>query len=151
MKSFVYAVSGLFYTIKTQRNMRVHLCFAFYVILFGLITGLSATEWVAVLICCGMVMGAECANTALESLCDKVCPERSKHIKAAKDAEAGAVLICALFSAAVGCVIFFGAGRPAAAFEYLTSDPWRIVGFAVVAMLWVKIIIGKRNGSKNDN
>lgn len=106
MKSFGYAFQGILHTIKTERNMRVHLCFTFYVIIAGFVTQLKETEWAAVLICIGLVTALECLNTAHESLCDTVHPEKSGGIKIAKDASAGAVLCAAIASAIVGGEIF---------------------------------------------
>jgi diacylglycerol kinase (ATP) len=106
MKSFKYAFRGIFNTIKTERNMRVHLCFTFYVIIAGFVTHLSKPEWAAVIICIGIVNALECLNTSLESLCDTVHPEKSEGIRIAKDAAAGAVLCAAIASVFVGGEIF---------------------------------------------
>ncbi len=118
MKSFGFAFRGIFDTIKNERNMRIHLCFAFYVIIAGFVTHISASEWVAVLICIGLVMALECLNTALESLCDTMHPEKSEGIRIAKDASAGAVLCAAIASAIVGGLVFFRAEKVNTAMEY---------------------------------
>lgn len=121
MKSFKYAFDGIFDTIRTERNMRVHLSFAFYVILAGFVTNITATEWAAVLICIGIVTALECLNTAVESLCDTVCTEKSKGIKTSKDAAAGAVLSAAIASAVVGGIIFFNGQKVTAALEFFKT------------------------------
>ena len=118
MKSIKYAFHGIFKTIRTQRNMRIHLCFAFYVIIAGFVTHISASEWAAVLICIGLVMAIECLNTALESLCDTVHPEKSEGIRIAKDAAAGAVLCAAMVSAVVGGIVFFNEQKMTAALDF---------------------------------
>lgn len=118
MKSFKYAFRGILNTISTERNMRVHLCFAFYVIIAGFVTHISAAEWAAVLICIGLVTALECLNTALESFCDTVHPEKAEGIKATKDAAAGAVLSAAIVSAVVGGIVFFNEQKVTAALEY---------------------------------
>ena len=121
MRSFSYAFRGFFKTIRTERNMRVHLSFAFYVIIAGFVTNLSATEWAMVLICIGIVTALECLNTAVESLCDTVCPQKSKGIKTTKDAAAGAVLCAAIASAVVGGIVFFDGKKVAAALEFFKT------------------------------
>lgn len=121
MKSFKYAFDGIFDTIRTERNMRVHLSFAFYVILAGFVTNITATEWTTVLICIGIVTALECLNTAVESLCDTVCPEKSKGIKTTKDAAAGAVFSAAIASAVVGGIIFFNGQKVTAALEFFKT------------------------------
>ena len=122
MKSFKYAFHGFFETVRTQRNMRVHLCFAFYVILAGLVTHISKSEWAAVLICIGLVTALECLNTALESLCDTVHPEKCEGIRIAKDASAGAVLSAAIVSAVVGGLVFFNAQSFNAALKFFNAQ-----------------------------
>ncbi len=122
MKSFKYAFHGLFETVRTQRNMRVHLCFAFYVILAGFVTHVSKSEWAAVLICIGLVTALECLNTAIEKLCDTVHPEKSEGIRIAKDAAAGAVLGSAVISAVVGGIVFFNGQKLSAALEFFKTQ-----------------------------
>ena len=121
MKSFGFAMRGVLDTVRTERNMRVHLCFAFYVIIAGFVTQLSSLEWIAVLICIGLVMALECLNTALESLCNTICPEHSEGIRRTKDASAGAVLCTAGLAAVVGGLIFFRAEKIALAIDFLKT------------------------------
>ena len=122
MKSFEFAFRGISDTISTERNMRVHLCFAFYVIVAGLVTKISATEWAAVLICIGLVMSFECFNTAIENLCDTLSTEKCEGIRVTKDASAGAVLCSAIASAIVGGIIFFNKSKIAAAVEFFKNN-----------------------------
>ena len=56
-------------------------------------------EWVAVLLCFGLVLAAEAFNTAIERLVNLVSPDY--HPIAAGD-----VLICAVTAALVGAIIF---------------------------------------------
>ena len=111
MKSFIYAFRGLVRVIKYERSMRIHLCFTFYVICCGVIVRLTSAEWTAVIICMGIVMALECLNTAIEQLCDTVCPEKNKGIGSVKDIAAGAVLCAAIASAIVGAVVFINAEK----------------------------------------
>jgi len=121
MKSFVYAFRGFFKTIRTERNMRVHLSFAFYVILAGFVTNITAAEWATVLICIGVVTALECLNTAIESICNTVCPQKSEGIKITKDAAAGAVLCAAIVSAVVGGIVFLNGQKVALALEFFKT------------------------------
>lgn len=125
--------------------MRVHLCFAFYVIIAGFITHISVSQWAAVLICIGLVMALECLNTALESLCDTVHPEKSEGIRIAKDAAAGAVLCAAIASAVVGGIIFF---RPEA-LQYLKSRTDAVLVTILTLLPMIKFVIGGKR-DKNE-
>ena len=51
-------------------------------------------------------MALELVNTSVEAVVDLVTEERKPLAKIAKDTAAGAVLIVALFSAVIGCIIF---------------------------------------------
>ena len=123
MKCFRWAARGFLAAVRTERNMRIHLCVAWYVLTGGFVTKLRPEEWCAVLLCFGLVLGLECVNTALEALCDRTCPERDPLIAKAKDAAAGGVLAGAVCAAAVGCVIFFSQGRPALALDWFLGHP----------------------------
>lgn len=106
-QSFVFAFKGALFCIKTEKNFRIHLAVAFYVLLASIVTQLSEIEWILVLICIGAVTGAEIFNTALEQLCDTLHPSWNKGIGLVKDMTAGAVLMFAISSAAIGGIIFF--------------------------------------------
>jgi diacylglycerol kinase len=122
-RSFVYALAGMAYTIRTERNMRIHLCFAFYVVLAGFVTKISSVEWAAVLICIGAVTALECLNTAVERLCDELCPQKNEGIKHVKDAAAGAVFCAAAVSALVGGTIFFRVDKFMATWQFAKVYP----------------------------
>ncbi len=146
IKSFGYAVKGILRTFGGERNMRIHLCFAFYVVLAGFVTGLGVLEWAAVLLCMGLVMGMELVNTAIEHICDRITNEQDRHIGAAKDAAAGAVLVCALFSAAVGCAVFFSAGRPKAAWDFFCANPfWAALIFLSLVPALIFVMKAKKS------
>lgn len=121
MRAFGFALRGLRETLKTERNFRIQLGIAFYVVFAGALCRLSPTEWAAVLGCIGLVLGLECLNTAVERLCDAVTREFNPGIKLAKDAAAGAVLVAALAAAAAGAVIFFAPEKLAAARKIFES------------------------------
>jgi len=106
LKSFGYATRGLVSAVRFERNVRIHLGAALCVVLAGLGLGLVAWEWVAVFLCCAMVLGAEMMNTALETVVDLVSPEFNELAGRAKDVAAAAVWLTALFSALVGVLVF---------------------------------------------
>ena len=110
-KSVTAAASGIISAFKSERNMRFHVCAAFYVVVAAIVTHASAMEWSILLICIASVMCLELLNTALEKLCDEVHPDFSPRIGMVKDIAAGAVLICAVISAAVGLTIFMRAEK----------------------------------------
>ena len=96
LRSFRYAGHGI-RDLFREDNARIHAVVAVAVIATGMWLGLSFTEWA--------VIAAEAVNTALESLCDLVSPGFDEHIRRAKDLAAGAVLLLAIASIAVGLFI----------------------------------------------
>ena len=144
MKCFVYAARGFAYAVRTQRNMRIHLGAAFYVMLAGFVTDLSACEWAAVLLCVGLVLALELVNTAIEHTCDSITKEYAEPIKCAKDCAAGAVLCASAIAAVVGCIIFFWHGRPYAAWKFFTEHPLCTVALMLSVPVWIRMIRGRR-------
>jgi diacylglycerol kinase len=106
MKSFVHAWRGIVHSVKTERNVRIHLAAAYYVVIAGLLIDFYLWEWALVALACGLVLGAELLNTALERLCDGLEPGHSSVVKSVKDLTAGAVLVCAIVAAAVAVFLF---------------------------------------------
>lgn len=60
---------------------------------------------VPVLLCCGLVLGAELLNSALEALVDLASPDTHDLAGTAKDLAAGAVLASAVTAALVGVTV----------------------------------------------
>jgi diacylglycerol kinase (ATP) len=104
--SFKYALNGILQVIKSQHNAWIHLAAAVSVLLAGLWLGISATEWVAVILSTGMVLSAEAFNTAIELLVDKISPQQNPIAGKIKDVAAAAVLFVAGAAAIVGLIIF---------------------------------------------
>ena len=105
-KSFGYAVQGIFNTIRTERNIKIHCAAAILVTIFGIWLQISKTEWMICFILFGLILALELVNTAVEATVDLFTEERKPLAKKAKDAAAGAVLIAAIFAAVIGILIF---------------------------------------------
>lgn len=106
LRSFRYAFSGIAWALRTQRNLRIHALATVGVIILGFVDNIAPWEWCAVLGCAALVWSAELMNSALEVLCDRVTTETDERIRHAKDAAAGAVLVCAIFSVVVAAIVF---------------------------------------------
>ena len=100
------AFHGIGDAVKEQRSFRVMLVCMIAVLLAGLACNLSTVEWAAVLLCSGGTLALELVNTALEAAVNLVTRERRELARKAKDAAAGASLVFAIISAAVGLIIF---------------------------------------------
>ena len=135
IKSFGYAARGVWYCIRHERNFRIHLGIAAYVLAFAPYFSLSRAEWAVLLLTFAAVISAELFNTAVERLCDKVCLKKDELIKLCKDCAAGAVLVCAIFAVIIGIVLFWDVERFALIGEYFLAEPVRFVllGAAIAA------------------
>lgn len=132
LRSFFYALKGIGYGIKTQRNLRIHLTALTVVIVFNTMAGLSVIHWCVELLCCMLVISLELVNTALESTCDQISRESCPLLGHAKDAAAGAVLVCAIGSVIIACLIFFqGGDYQKRVAEMLRAHGW--IKFALLA------------------
>ena len=106
IRSFRHAIGGIIALLRTQPHARIHLLATLAVILAGYVLHLRRWEWVAILICIGMVWMAEAFNTSLEFLGDEISLELRERIGKAKDIAAGGVLIVSLISVVIALMIF---------------------------------------------
>lgn len=106
VKSFKCAIQGILATIKTERNMKIHITMMILVIIAGYVLKISKIDWIICIILFGLVIGAELFNTAIENAVDLITPNENNKAKIIKDASAGAVLVLAIASAIIGLAIF---------------------------------------------
>ncbi len=133
-KGFFFAGRGFVYAVE-ERNFRFHLCAAALVIYFGAnFYSFSKGEWAALLLTCAAVISLEAVNTAIERLCDKICPEKDGKIKIIKDISAGAVLVTAIFAAVIGVIFFWDEKSFSLIIEFF-SEPIRLVILIAVLVL----------------
>jgi len=104
--SFRYAFAGLWYALRTQRNLRIHLTAATIVVLLGVLCQVSPVEWAILALTIGAVAISELFNTVVEALVNLISPERHPLAKVAKDVAAAAVLCMAIMAVAVGLAVF---------------------------------------------
>lgn len=108
VNSFNYAIEGIFYVLRTQKNMRTHFIVAFFVLFLSLFLKVGKIEFILLAISISMVLVAELINTAIESAIDITTTTFDPLAKIAKDVAAAAVLITALNAVVVGVIIFYG-------------------------------------------
>lgn len=106
LKCFYYAWCGIRSSFLSEPNMKIHLLVTIIVVTAGALLRITITEWILCFICIGLVFGMELINTSIENIVDLVSPEHHKLAEKAKDAAAGAVLVCAVISVITGLLIF---------------------------------------------
>ncbi len=111
LRGFGYAGHGLWFCVRHERNFRVHMAIAAYVLALAPYFSLTRGEWAVLLAVIALVLAAEAVNTAVEQVVNLASPQRRLRARVAKDVAAGAVLLCAVFAVGVGALLFL---RPAA-------------------------------------
>lgn len=106
IRSFRFALRGIWTTLATQHNAWIHLVATTAAIALGFALRIGSGEWLAVVLAIMAVWTAEALNTAFEALCNVTSPEFHPLVARAKDVAAGAVLISAIGAAVIGLIVF---------------------------------------------
>lgn len=106
LRSLNFALQGIKYCLLKERNIRIHMVFAFLAILLSWFFDISNVEWALIFLAITLVIALEMINTAVERTVDIYTAEYHPLAEIAKNAAAGAVLIAALNALIVGAVIF---------------------------------------------
>ena len=101
-----HAARGIAMLVRDEPNARIHVFATVLVVLTGFWLHISTVEWGLITLAITVVWVAEAINTALEHLVDLVSPERHTLAGKAKDVAAGAVLLAACGSVAIGLLVF---------------------------------------------
>lgn len=143
-KSFRNAFRGITSVVRYERNFRIHICIIVYVLVFSVIGEVERADISRFILCFGIVLTAELANTAIELLANAQAKGFDGRVRDIKDIAAGAVLVSAIASAAVGLSVFLSPevfGRIAAR---LASLPILSVGIVLSLPLAIWFIIGRK-------
>lgn len=151
LDSFGYAVSGIIYCLKTQRNMRIHSIAALVVIAISLYSKIDRTDVIILTFAIALVFVCEMINTAIEKAIDMVTDQYHPLAKISKDVAAGAVFISAANAVVIGYLVFFNriftATETVAA--RLLKSPLHITMMTIAALMIIVILIKMRLAAKN--
>lgn len=107
LDGFNYAVAGIVYAIKSQRNMKIHMVAALLVLGLSVYLRISSREFLIIFFAITLVVMAELLNTAVEAVVDLYIQEFHPLARTAKNVAAGAVLLAAANSLVVAYIIIF--------------------------------------------
>ena len=107
IESFNNAINGIIYSIKKERNMKVHISAAVAILLLSLFYDLTRIEFLIICLTIVIVLICELFNTAIEIFVDTMIDVYHPKAKLVKDTAAGAVLVAAFASVVVAYFIFF--------------------------------------------
>lgn len=105
--SFNYAIEGIVYALRTQRNMRIHVAAAVVTLVGSLMLSVDRAALAAIVFAISLVFIAELINTAVEAAVDVATDKYDPLAKIAKDVSAGAVLIAAMNAVVVAYLVLF--------------------------------------------
>lgn len=147
--SFNHAINGIIHSVRTQRNMRIHMIAALGVLIACFFYDISKVEFLILAVTITMVISAELINTAIEYAIDSTTNYYHPLAKIAKNAAAGGVLITAVNAVLVGYIIFWDKLNRAT-FEVVNkiknSHPYMIfiaLIIVCIATIIVKAIFGE--------
>ncbi len=109
--SFNYAIEGMVYALRTQRNMRIHVAAAVITLVGALVLGVDRISLAAIVFAISLVFVAELINTAIEAAVDVATDRYDPLAKVAKDVSAGAVLVAAMNALVVAYLVLFNPVR----------------------------------------
>lgn len=147
--SFNYAIEGILYAVRTQRNMKIHMIATLIVLSACFFYDLTKIELLIITITVTMVIAAELINTAVEAAIDATTNYYHPLAKVAKNTAAGGVLVTAINAVIVGYVIFWDKLSDvtfSAIDKIKNSNPYMIFIILVIvsiATLVVKAIYGE--------
>ncbi len=104
--SFKNAFNGLIWVLKTQPNFKIHISLSLLAILGGFFFQISNDEFLIVFVLIGLGLVIETVNTAIEETIDAFDKNPREEIRIAKDVSAAAMLIFAMTSFIIACIIF---------------------------------------------
>ena len=106
LKSVKYASKGLVHLIRTENAIKTQIAISIIMTFAGFYFQLTTVEWLAQILCIGLIIVAEGINTAIEHIVDYIQPNFDKKIGLIKDIAAGAVMFAALTAIVVGLIIY---------------------------------------------
>jgi len=144
LESFNNAINGIIDTVRTERNMKIHLIVALGILVISFFFDITKYEFLILAVTITMVIAAELINTAIEATIDMTTNYYHPLAKIAKNAAAGAVLITAINALLVGYIIFWDK-LSRFSFDFIkkvkNSEPYTI--FIVLVIVCIATIIAK--------
>ncbi len=99
-----FALAGLRSALQRESSFRTHVLATFAVVTALVITDASAVWWAIGIMAIGLVLVAELLNSALETLTDRLHPEKHPEIRVAKDMAAAAVLVASIVALVIAAI-----------------------------------------------
>jgi diacylglycerol kinase (ATP) len=141
--SFNYAIEGIIYSIRTQRNMKIHMAAAIFVLIFSLFFNFTKMEMLILFLTITLVIVLEMINTAIEATIDVMANYYHPLAKIAKNVAAGAVLISSINAVVVGYLLFFDKLKPitSSVLWKIKQSDTTVVFICIILVVMITIIV----------
>ncbi len=105
--TFRNARKGMRLSIKSERNIRVHMLIAVFVLVTAYCLKFSINQFCLLLLTISAVISAEMFNSAIEFSLDSIFHNKySRMVGMAKDIAAGAVMVVSVIAVLIGALLF---------------------------------------------
>ena len=149
--SFNYAIQGIVYALRTQRNMRLHVLAAVTVFIACLVLHITGFGLIAVMFAITFVVVAELVNTAIEAAVDLSVDGPDPLAKISKDVAAGAVFVASINAVVIAYLVMFDPVRRVAQqglrFVEVSSPALTVLALGLVAVAVIALKAASREGS----
>lgn len=145
-----YAVDGIIYAFKTEKNLKIHFLTALLILTVSLWLNLYWYELMAIFFAITLVILAEMFNTAIETIVNLLTLSHHPLAKIAKDVSAGGVLITCLNSIIIAYLIFHSILRKPffqRVYDKMKIHPYHVI-FLLLIIVGILVIVFKALGSK---
>ncbi len=106
-RSLGHAIDGLSYAVAHERNFRIELVIAAFVLFFIFLFKVKNWEAIVLILMIMWVLISELTNTVLERVVDILKPRIHPYARLIKDLMAAVVLISSMVAIIVGVIIFY--------------------------------------------
>lgn len=106
-KSMRHALDGLIYAVSHEKNFRIEIMVAIFVIILMFIFKLKSWEIIVLILMIMWVLILELVNTVFERVVDILKPRIHPYARLIKDLMAAVVLISSIVAMIIGVIIFY--------------------------------------------
>jgi len=106
-RSLKHALDGIIYAVSHEKNFRIEIMMAIFVIILMFIFKLKSWEVIVLILMIMWVLILELVNTVLERVADILKPRIHPYAHLIKDLMAAVVLISSVVAVIIGIIIFY--------------------------------------------
>ncbi|AFS78821.1 diacylglycerol kinase DgkA [Gottschalkia acidurici 9a] len=149
IKSFNYAVEGIIYALRKEKNMKIHFFYSFSCTNIKFVFNFSRLEFLILFFTISLVIITEMINTAIEKVVDMYTDKYNPLAKIAKDVAAGAVLIASINAIVVAYLLFFDRVNPLTSIiiNKIKNSHIHLTFISIILVILITIYIKTKNHS----